>query len=150
MRAQGEARSAELIGEAMRSNKGFLQLRRLEAARDIVNLLATSGNRVMLDAQSLLLNGKRERTTLATHPDSFRSSYWGRCEGSSASEEVKCVSNSSMRCNTYVFSAPSGSVSAVTTCILFTCSRDETRYSRLLDFKSSRASPTFLTSGGIN
>ncbi|KAG5648342.1 Prohibitin-2, subunit of the prohibitin complex (Phb1p-Phb2p) [Asterophora parasitica] len=55
-RAQGEAKSAELIGESMRTNKGFLELRRLEAARDIANLLATSGNRVMLDSQSLLLN----------------------------------------------------------------------------------------------
>jgi len=58
VRAQGEARSAELIGEAMRTNKGFLQLRRLEAARDIATLLSVSGNKVMLDAQSLLLNGK--------------------------------------------------------------------------------------------
>jgi len=56
VRAQGEARAAELIGEALRSNKGFLQLRRLEAARDIANLLSTSGNRLMLDSQSLLLN----------------------------------------------------------------------------------------------
>ncbi|KAF9267355.1 hypothetical protein L218DRAFT_894557 [Marasmius fiardii PR-910] len=56
VRAQGEAKSAELISEAMRQNKGFLELRRLEAARDIANLLAASGNRVMLDAQSLLLN----------------------------------------------------------------------------------------------
>lgn len=56
VRAQGEAKSAELIGDAVRSNKGFLQLRRLEAARDIANLLAVSGNRVMLDSQSLLLN----------------------------------------------------------------------------------------------
>jgi len=56
VRAQGEARSAELIGEALRTNKGFLQLRRLEAARDIANLLSTSGNKVMLDSQSLLLN----------------------------------------------------------------------------------------------
>ncbi|CDO75429.1 hypothetical protein BN946_scf184916.g13 [Trametes cinnabarina] len=53
---QGEARSAELIGEAVRQNKGFLQLRRLEAARDIATLLASSDNRVMLDSQSLLLN----------------------------------------------------------------------------------------------
>ena len=58
MRAEGEARSAELIGEAVRTNKGFLQLRRLEAARDIAIMLASSGNRVMLDAQSLLLNGE--------------------------------------------------------------------------------------------
>ena len=42
----------------MRTNKGFLQLRRLEAARDIANLLAGSGNRVMLDSHSLLLNGE--------------------------------------------------------------------------------------------
>ena len=58
MRAEGEARSAELIGEAVRTNKGFLQLRRLEAARDIATMLASSGNRVMLDAKSLLLNGE--------------------------------------------------------------------------------------------
>lgn len=57
VRAQGEARSAELIGEAVRTNKGFLQLRRLEAAREIATTLAQSGNKVMLDARSLLLNG---------------------------------------------------------------------------------------------
>ncbi|KAJ7175936.1 band 7 family-domain-containing protein [Mycena filopes] len=56
VRAQGEAKSAELIGESMRTNKGFLELRRLEAAREIANLLSTSGNRVMLDSASLLLN----------------------------------------------------------------------------------------------
>lgn len=58
VRAQGEARSAELIGEAVRSNKGFLQLRRLEAARDIAALLSNSGNKLVLDAKSLLLNGE--------------------------------------------------------------------------------------------
>lgn len=57
VRAQGEAKSAELIGESMRQNKGFLELRRLEAARDIASTLAASGNKVMLDSQSLLLNG---------------------------------------------------------------------------------------------
>lgn len=56
VRAQGEAEAAQLIGEAIRSNKGFLQLRKLEAARDIASQLATSGNRVMLDSASLLLN----------------------------------------------------------------------------------------------
>jgi prohibitin 2 len=58
VRAQGEARAAELIGEAVRSNKGFLQLRRLEAAREIATTLSASGNRVMLDSKSLLLNGE--------------------------------------------------------------------------------------------
>ena len=42
----------------MRQNKGFLELRRLEAAREIANMLANSNNRVMLDSQSLLLNGE--------------------------------------------------------------------------------------------
>ncbi|KAJ3756797.1 band 7 family-domain-containing protein [Lentinula raphanica] len=56
VRADGEAKSAELIGESLRGNKGFLELRRLEAARDIASLLSTTGNKVMLDAQSLLLN----------------------------------------------------------------------------------------------
>ncbi|KAG1886862.1 uncharacterized protein F5891DRAFT_1081408 [Suillus fuscotomentosus] len=62
VQAQGEAKSAELIGEAMRTNKGFLELRRLEAARDVANMLASSGNKVMLDAQSLLLNVTGEDT----------------------------------------------------------------------------------------
>ncbi|KDN47314.1 hypothetical protein K437DRAFT_223146 [Tilletiaria anomala UBC 951] len=56
VKAQGEARSAELIGEALKKNKGFLALRKLEAARDIATILSNSGNRIMLDAQSLLLN----------------------------------------------------------------------------------------------
>lgn len=56
VRAQGEAKSAQLIGEAMKKSKGFLQLRKLEAARDIASILSNSQNRIMLDAQSLLLN----------------------------------------------------------------------------------------------
>lgn len=56
VRAQGEARSAELIGEAVKKNKGFLKLRKLEAARDIATTLSQSGNKILLDAQSLLLN----------------------------------------------------------------------------------------------
>ena len=63
VRAQGEAKSAELIGEAMKKNKGFLQLRRLEAARDIATLLQSGGNKVMLDSQSLLLNGMSRLVT---------------------------------------------------------------------------------------
>ncbi|KAG8788285.1 Prohibitin-2, subunit of the prohibitin complex (Phb1p-Phb2p) [Serendipita sp. 401] len=56
VRAQGEARSAELIGDAVRKNKGFLELRKLEAAREIAATLSTSGNRVLLDSDTLLLN----------------------------------------------------------------------------------------------
>jgi prohibitin 2 len=42
----------------MRKNKGFLELRRLEAARDIAEQLAQSGNKVMLDSATLLLDGE--------------------------------------------------------------------------------------------
>jgi len=66
VRAQGEAEAAQLIGEAVRGNKGFLQLRKLEAARDIASQLATSGNRVMLDSASLLLNVTEDLDTKAS------------------------------------------------------------------------------------
>ncbi|KAJ1727886.1 Prohibitin-2, subunit of the prohibitin complex (Phb1p-Phb2p) [Coemansia biformis] len=56
VRAEGEALSAELIGEAIKSQPGFLELRRLDAARDIAHILQKSGNRLVLDASSLLLN----------------------------------------------------------------------------------------------
>lgn len=60
VRAQGEAKSAELIGEAVKQNKGFLTLRKLEAAREIAETVSKSGNRVILDADSLLLNVNKE------------------------------------------------------------------------------------------
>jgi len=56
IRAQGEAKSAEMIGEAMRNNPGFIQLRRIEAAREIAGTLSGSSNRMFLDASSLQLN----------------------------------------------------------------------------------------------
>ena len=56
VKSAGEARAAELIGDAVKRNKGFLKLKKLEAARDIATTLSDSSNRVMLDAQSLLLN----------------------------------------------------------------------------------------------
>lgn len=56
------------MGEAVRKNKGFLELRRLEAARDIAGTLSQSHNKVMLDSQSLLLNGEREPHSNVTAP----------------------------------------------------------------------------------
>eukprot|EP00730_Choanoeca_flexa_P016810 TRINITY_DN8012_c0_g1_i2.p1 TRINITY_DN8012_c0_g1~~TRINITY_DN8012_c0_g1_i2.p1 ORF type:complete len:292 (+),score=70.68 TRINITY_DN8012_c0_g1_i2:125-1000(+) len=54
--AEGEAQSAALIGEAIRQNPGFLQLRRIDAAREIAATVANSTNRVYLDSDQLLLN----------------------------------------------------------------------------------------------
>lgn len=56
IRAEGEAKSAELIGKAMAQNPAFLGLRKIEAARDIANTIGGSTNRVFLNADSLLLN----------------------------------------------------------------------------------------------
>ena len=55
-KARGEAESAELIGTAVKKNPGFMKLRRIDAARDIADVVATSGNKVYLNADSLLLN----------------------------------------------------------------------------------------------
>ncbi|KAG2215550.1 hypothetical protein INT46_000356, partial [Mucor plumbeus] len=56
VRAQGEAKSAELIGEAIENKPGFLELKRIEAAREIATVISRSGNKVMLDSDTLLLN----------------------------------------------------------------------------------------------
>jgi prohibitin 2 len=56
IRAEGEAKAAQQIGDAMKDNPGFLQLRRIEAARDIATTVSKSANTVFLDAGTLLLN----------------------------------------------------------------------------------------------
>lgn len=56
IRAQGEARSAQMIGDAISDNPGFIQLRRIEAAREIAATMSRSANRVYLDADTLQLN----------------------------------------------------------------------------------------------
>merc|ERR1719160_1586311 len=62
IRAQGEAQSAKLIGAAIRDNPGFIQLRKLEAAREIAGTLSKSTNRLFLDGGSLLLDVKERDT----------------------------------------------------------------------------------------
>ncbi|KAJ1969675.1 Prohibitin-2, subunit of the prohibitin complex (Phb1p-Phb2p) [Dimargaris xerosporica] len=56
IKAEGEARSAELIGEAIKNKPGFLELRRIETARDISQVLSASNNRIMLNSDALLLD----------------------------------------------------------------------------------------------
>ncbi|KAI9032100.1 prohibitin-2 [Hyaloraphidium curvatum] len=65
VRAEGEAQSATLIGEAVKSNPGFLQLRRIETAREIAQTIAGSTNRVFLDSDALLLNTQSDDPALA-------------------------------------------------------------------------------------
>lgn len=56
IRAEGEAKSAELIGNAIRDNPAFVTLRRIEAAREIASTVSSSANKVYLDSSTLLLN----------------------------------------------------------------------------------------------
>ncbi|ETN39233.1 prohibitin-2 [Cyphellophora europaea CBS 101466] len=58
VRAQGEARSAELVGEAIKKSRSYLDLRKIENARQISTILAESGgkNKLYLDSEGLSLN----------------------------------------------------------------------------------------------
>lgn len=58
VRAQGEARSAELIGDAIKKSKSYIELRKIENARHIAQILQESGgkNKLYLDTQGLGLN----------------------------------------------------------------------------------------------
>lgn len=63
IRAQGEAKSAEMIGTAIQKNPGFVQLRRIDTAKEIASVVARSNNRLILNANSLLLNLVNEAAT---------------------------------------------------------------------------------------
>lgn len=56
IKAEGEAQSAKLVGEAIKDNPGFIQLRRIDAARDIASTVARSNNKLFLNTDSLLLD----------------------------------------------------------------------------------------------
>jgi len=54
--AEGEKQSAAMIGDAIKANPGFIELRRIQVAKEISQLLAKSSNRMVLSTDSLLLN----------------------------------------------------------------------------------------------
>lgn len=57
VRAQGEARSAELIGDAIKKSRSYVDLKRIENARAIAALLQEAGkNKLYLDSEGLGLN----------------------------------------------------------------------------------------------
>ncbi|XP_030043392.1 prohibitin-2 [Microcaecilia unicolor] len=63
VQAEGEAAAAKMIGDALSKNPGYLKLRRIRAAQSIAKTLATSQNRVYLNAESLVLNLQDETFT---------------------------------------------------------------------------------------
>jgi prohibitin 2 len=56
VRAEGEAESIKLLGDAMRGNPAFLSLRKIEAAREIATTMSQGQNRVYLGSDNLLLD----------------------------------------------------------------------------------------------
>jgi prohibitin 2 len=56
VRAQGEARSAELIGDAIKKSRSYVDLREFENARNIAAILQNSANKVYLDSNGLGLD----------------------------------------------------------------------------------------------
>jgi len=76
IKAEGEATSAQLIGNAIQNNPAFIQLRRIEAAKDIAHMVVNSSNKVYLNADSLMINTLGD-SDLHEHVDtSAKSKRW--------------------------------------------------------------------------
>lgn len=56
VRAQGEARSAELIGDAIKKSRSYVDLREFENAKNIASILQNGSNKVYLGSEGLGLN----------------------------------------------------------------------------------------------
>lgn len=56
VQAEGEAKAAELLGEAISKNPGYLKLRKLRASGTIAKTISAAQNRVYLNAGTLMLN----------------------------------------------------------------------------------------------
>ncbi|CAL5340406.1 unnamed protein product [Camellia sinensis] len=60
----GEAKSAQLIGQAIANNPTFITPRKIEAATEIAHTISNSANKVFLTSDELLLN--LQETNLGT------------------------------------------------------------------------------------
>jgi len=56
VQAEGEAKAAQMLGEAVSKNPGYLKLRKLRASSTIAKTMAGAQNRVYLNAGTLMLN----------------------------------------------------------------------------------------------
>ena len=73
IKAEGEAKSAELIGNAVRENPAFIQLRRIDAAREVASVITQSPNKIFLNSDSLMLNNLGD---LKTKPGPKKGWLW--------------------------------------------------------------------------
>ncbi|XP_056688021.1 prohibitin-2, mitochondrial-like [Spinacia oleracea] len=58
IRAQGEAKSARLIGQSVSDNQAFIALRHIEASKETAETLATTKNKVYISTDNLLIDLK--------------------------------------------------------------------------------------------
>lgn len=81
IKAQGEAQAAQLIGNAIQKNPAFIQLRKIETAREIANTIVNSNSKVYLNADTLMINTLGEfgstETTPAVAVDAAKKGSWG-------------------------------------------------------------------------
>ncbi|KAI1727947.1 SPFH domain / band 7 family domain-containing protein [Ditylenchus destructor] len=56
VQAEGEAQAAKLLGESMKSDPGFLKLRKIRAAQKIAKTISSGTNRVFVPSDGLMLN----------------------------------------------------------------------------------------------
>jgi len=56
IKAEGEAASARMLSEAIKSNPNFILLRKIEAAREIANHISKGANKVYLNSDNLLID----------------------------------------------------------------------------------------------
>merc|ERR1719223_1659876 len=77
-KAKGDAESAALIGNSVKKNPGFMSLRRIDAARDIADIVSSSGNKVYLNADSLLLNLLGDADEKFTKTVEDKKGFWSK------------------------------------------------------------------------
>jgi len=73
IRAAGEAQAADMIGKAIEDNPGFVELRRIDAAKEIANTVARSSNNAYLSADTLLLNLMANQTGTTSGSEQVKS-----------------------------------------------------------------------------
>lgn len=56
IKAQGEGKSIELVGKAAMDNPSYVDLRKIEYAKEIANALSESRNQVILNSDNLMIN----------------------------------------------------------------------------------------------
>lgn len=56
IKAEGEKAAAEMIGNAMKENPGFIELRKIENAREIAATVSKGSNKAVLSSDTLMLN----------------------------------------------------------------------------------------------